>query len=167
VTIEQRASGQKKWTEVTKLTPAEDGSFSYTLAPESSADYRANIWDGELLSKTVTIGVRPIITLTATRHRVRGGTFMTLRSRVVPGESATAITLTRYDSQRQEWKRVQTRATKTGIVSFRWQVDFGRSSLRASVSKRGLSKGFAEASSRTFLVIGTGKPPTRKRGRHH
>jgi plastocyanin len=166
VKIEQRTAADKKWVETTKLTPAADGSFSYTVTPETSTQFRANVFSGELLSKAVEVGVRPIITLTARRQRVPGGSFLLLRSRVVPADAATSIELIRYDSRRQEWHRVTTRGTKTGSVVFRWQVEFGRSALRAVVSKRALAKGYAAATTKTVVVIGTGKPPTRKHRKH-
>jgi hypothetical protein len=70
----------------------------------------------------------------------------------------------RFDSRRQDWKRVSTGRVSGGKVSFRWHVDYGRSVLRVFVTKRGLAKGFAEGSSSSALVVGTGTAP--RRGRH-
>jgi hypothetical protein len=84
---------------------------------------------------------------------------------MVPAEAATSIELTRYDSKRQRRRRVLARSTSTGNVIFRWRVEFGRSMLRASLAKRGLASGFAETSSRSLLVVGTGTPPTKHKRR--
>jgi hypothetical protein len=102
----------------------------------------------------------------ARRRTASGGSLLTLTSRVVPAEAATSIELTRYDSKRQRWRRVLTRSTSTGNVTFRWRVEYGRSALRAALVKTGLASGFAQTSSRSVLVTGTGTPPRKHRGRH-
>jgi len=168
VKIEQRSKGDKSWTELATLTPASDGSFTLSVSPEKSVQYRANVFTGELLSPSVAVDVRPILTLSARRRTVPGGSLLTLTSRTVPADAATSIDLVRYDAKRQTWRRVLTRRSASGTVVFRWRVEYGRSVLRARVAKKGLATGYAETLSRSVVVTGTGTPPrSGKRGKHH
>jgi hypothetical protein len=166
VKIEQRAKAEPRWSDLATLTPAPDGSYTLVVNPLKSTQYRADVFSGELLSASVGVDVRPILTLVARRRTASGGSLLTLTSRVVPAEAATSIELTRYDSKRQRWRRVLTRSTSTGNVTFRWRVEYGRSALRAALVKTGLASGFAQTSSRSVLVTGTGTPPRKHRGRH-
>jgi hypothetical protein len=166
VKIEQRAKEDKRWSDVVTLTPAPDGSFTLAVNPAKSTQYRADVFGGELLSPSVPVDVRPILTLVARRRTASGGSLLTLTSRVVPAEAATSIQLTRYDSKRQRWRQVLMRSSNsTGIVTFRWRVEYGRSTLRAAVAKHGLARGFAGTHSRSVVVVGTGTPPS-KHKRH-
>jgi hypothetical protein len=165
VKIEQRKKGENRWSDLATVTPEPDGSFTLAINPIQSTQYRADVFGGELLSPAVAVDVRPILTLVAKRRRAPGGSLLTLTSRMVPAEAATSIDLTRYDSKRQRWRRLLTRSTSTGNVIFRWRVEYGRSMLRASIAKRGIASGFAETSSRSVLVVGTGTPPTKHRRR--
>jgi plastocyanin len=163
VKIEQRSKGDNRWSDTATLTPAADGSFLLPVLPERSVQYRANVFSGELLSTPVAVDVRPILTLSARRRSAPGGSLLTFTARAVPAEAANSIELARFDSQRQTWRRVLTRGTGTGSVVFRWRVEYGRSLLRAQVTKHGLVIGYAEASSRSVLVTGTGTAPSKNR----
>jgi plastocyanin len=166
VKIEQRTKADRRWTDVATVTPAPDGSFTLAVNPGVNTEYRADVFSGELLSPSIDVGVRPILTLTAGRRTAPAGSLLTLTTRMVPAEAANSIDLTVFDSKRQRWRRVLTRNTSTGKVIFRWRVEFGRSVLRASLSKRGLARGvFAQASSRSVVVTGTGTPPRKHRRR--
>jgi plastocyanin len=166
VKIEHKVNGDTRWNDLGTVNPMPDGSFTLTIQPETGAQYRAAVFDDELLSPPVDVDVRPIMTLAAKRRSARGGSLLTLTARIVPADAANSMDLMRFDSQRQNWKRVLTRAVpSSGRVTFRWRLEYGRSLLRTAVVKRALARGFAEASSRPVLVRGTGTPPPRKRGR--
>jgi hypothetical protein len=164
VKIEQRTKGDKLWTDVTTLTPSADGAFSFTVNPKLGADFRADVFAGELLSPALGVAVRPIVTLTPRRRTVHGGALVTLRARVVPAAAASSAQLMRLDSRRQDWKRVATGRVSGGTVLFRWHADYGRSVLRVFVTRRGLAKGFSATSGGPTIVVGTGTAP--RRGRH-
>jgi hypothetical protein len=164
VKIQQRLKGETRWSDLAAVTPAEDGSFTLPVQPQVGADYRANVFGDELLSPLVEIEVRPVLTLAAKRRTSPGGSLLTLTGRIVPEDAAKSMDLMRFDSRRQDWKRVLTRGiSSNGRVTFRWRVEYGRTYLRVSVVKRGLARGYAEASSRSVLVKGTGTPPPKRR----
>jgi hypothetical protein len=163
VKIEQRAKGDKLWTDVTTLTPEVDGTFSFTVNPQLGAEFRADVFAGELLSPAVGVAVHPILTLTPRRRTVHGGSLLTLRARVVPAAAAASAQLMRLDSLRQAWRRIGTGRVSGGRASFRWHAEYGRSVLRVFLTKRGLAKGFSATSSGPAIVVGTGTAPRRRR----
>lgn len=165
VKIQQKVKGDTRWNDLGTATPTPEGSFTLGIQPQTGAEYRAAVFDDELLSPPVDVDVRPLLTLAARPRTARAGSLVTLTARIVPADAARSMELMRFDSRRQSWKRVLTRGVSaSGRVTFRWRVEYGRSLLRASVVNRALARGFAEASSRSVLVKGTGTPP-RKRGR--
>jgi hypothetical protein len=164
VKIEQRAKGETQWNHLATVTPTPEGAFTLAIQPQTGAAYRAAVFDGELLSPSVDVDVRPVLTLAAKRRTGPGGSLLTLTARIAPEDAARSMELMRFDSQRQDWKRVQTRGVSSvGRVTFRWRIEYGRSLLRASVVKKGLARGYSEASSRPVLVKGTGTPPPKRR----
>lgn len=167
VKIEEREKGQTQWNLLATVTPAADGSFVQGIQPQTGSQYRANVFDGELLSAPVEVDVRPVITLAAKRHTAAGGSLLTLTARIVPSDAAASVQLMRFDTRRQDWRRVLTRGvSSSGRATFTWRVEFGRSLLRAIVVKHALARGYAEASSRAVLVKGTGTPTQKRRGGH-
>jgi plastocyanin len=168
VKVEAKAANDPQWNTVGTVSPATDGTFAVPVQPQIGTQYRATVFDGELLSPLVNIAVRPVITLAARRRTAPGGSLLTLTARVVPGEAATRLDLARFDTKRQDWKRVLSRSVPdSGRVAFRWRVEYGSSLLRAMVVSHGAARGFAEASSRGVRVIGTGKAPAGARGHKH
>jgi plastocyanin len=166
VKVEAKASNAPQWNTVASVTPAADGTFAVPVQPQIGTQYRATVFDGELLSPLVNVAVRPVLTLAATRRTAAGGSLLTLTSRVVPPEAVNRLDLARFDTKRQVWKRVLSRTVPdSGRVVFRWRVDYGSSLLRAMVVSHGVARGFAEASSRSVRVIGTGTAPTRRKHR--
>jgi plastocyanin len=167
VKIESKGTNDQRWNTVGTVTPAADGSFVLGIQPQIGAQYRATVFDGELLSSLVTVAVRPVVTLAARRRTVAGGSLVTLTARVVPAEAATRLDLARFDAKRQDWKRVLSRTlSDNGRVVFRWRVDYGASLLRAMVASHGVARGFAGAASRAVRVTGTGTPPVRRKHHH-
>jgi hypothetical protein len=168
VKIEQKGKSDVRWNDAGTITPALDGSFVLGIKPQIGAAYRANVFDGELLSSLVEVDVRPVVRLTARRRSVPGGSLVTLTARIVPADAANSVELMRFDTARQDWRRVTSRDVSGGIVTFQWRVDFGPTLLRVSVVKHGLVRGFAETSSRSVVVTGTGTPPpTQRKHRRH
>jgi plastocyanin len=165
VKIEMRPKGDKQWSEVATATPATDGSFTSSLKPQLGAVYRANVFAGELLSPTLEVDVRPVLTVGSRKRTARGGSLLAFRAHVVPANAAGSAELMRFDSRRRAWKRVGVAPVSGGKVAFRWRVEYGRSVVRVSVTKRGLARGFSASSSPSVVVVGTGVPP--RRGRHH
>jgi hypothetical protein len=163
VRVEQRAKGDTRWNDLATVTPTPEGTFVLGIKPQTGAQYRAGVFDGELLSSVVQVEVRPVLTLTARRRTARAGSLLTLTARILPSDAANSVELMRFDSQRQSWRRVLTRGASSGKAAFRWRVEFGRSLLRATLVNRALAPGFAEASSRSVLVKGTGTPPSKRR----
>lgn len=164
VKIEQRTKGDKLWTDVTTVTPAADGTFSFTVNPKLGAEFRADVFAGELLSPALGVAVHPVLTLTPRQRTVHGGSLLTFRARVVPAAAAVSAQLMRLDSRRADWRRVATGRVSGGKASFRWHAEYGRSVLRVFVTKRGLAKGFSATSSGPTIVMGTGTAP--RRGKH-
>jgi plastocyanin len=166
VKIEMRGKTAPRWSDLSTVTPASDGSFTVPVRPTEGARYRANVLDGQLLSSLIQIDVRPVLKLTARARTAAAGSLLTLTVRILPADAATSVNLTRFDSQRQRWRSVVTQGVSKGKATFRWRVEFGRSLLRAAVVKHGLVPGFAEGSSRAVVVNGTGTPPVKHRRRH-
>ena len=124
VKIEQRTKGDKRWTDVTTATPAADGYFTFPVSPQLGAEYRANVFAGELLSPVVNVGVRPILTLAPRRRTVRGGSSLTLRARVLPGgrSSDCPADAVRYSSAGLEAGRHGACIRRKGLFSVACRV---------------------------------------------
>ena len=155
VIIQSKLSGDTAWADLATATPAADGSFSTTVQPAKSGQYRANVLRGELLSKPVTLPVRPVVTLEASKSSAQVGKPIVLAVRAVPAAAVRTVTLTRYNPRRSRWQKLMARPTSDGRATFVWRVEEGRSRLRASLDNRDLQPGFAVSISRQVLVTGS------------
>ena len=159
VQIQQKPEGEAGWGEAAAtLTPDAQGAFSLTVQPAKSGQYRANVLQGELVSKPVPIGVSPVMTLSASRASAQVGTPVRLAARAVPASAVTSISLTTYNRRKARWQKVAARATAKGMAEFVWRATPGRSLLRAVVAKANLEPGFAPSVSRVVRVLGFNVP---------
>ena len=155
VIIQSKLSGDTAWAALATVTPATDGSFSTTVQPPKSGQYRANVLQGELLSKPVSLPVRPVVTLEASKSSAQVGKPIVLAVRAVPPTAMTSVALQRYSPRRARWQKLTARPTSNGRATFVWRVEPGRSRLRASLDRRDLQTGFAPSISRQVLVTGS------------
>lgn len=155
VIIQRKLSGDATWADLATVTPAADGSFSTTVQPPKSGQYRANVLQGQLLSKPVPLPVRPVVTLEASRSSAQVGKPIVLAVRAVPPTAMTSVAVQRYNPRRARWQKLMARPTTDGRATFVWRVEQGRSRLRASLDKRDLQPGFAPSISRQVLVTGS------------
>jgi len=169
VTIEEKGkAGGERWDELDTVTPDADGSFTLPIQPDVSAQYRATVFGGELLSSFINVDVRPLLKLATSRRVAAAGSLVTFVAHVVPVGAADALELMRFDPKRLHWRRVaRANVSSSGKVIFRWRADYGTILLRAAAVQHDLVRGYAAAASRAVSVKGTGTPPSRHGGKKH
>jgi hypothetical protein len=159
VVIQAKHAGERRWSDLLTTTPTADRRFAARVAPPRNVQYRASVLSGELLSQPVSVDVTPITTLRAAKSAVPTGTRVLLTVRVHPAHAASSVTLMRYDRDRARWQREVTRTLTDGKAMFLWPAEKGRSIVRASLTRRDLSPGFAQSYSPPIRVTGVGEAP--------
>ena len=156
VKVEQQIAGASaEWTESLTATAGADGAWSASLVPQIGTRYRASAAADQLRSPTVSVGVRPAVSLAGLR-RAPTGRKLTLRTRIAPAKAAITADLERYDAARRRWVREdRRRVSPAGTVAFRWSVLKGRSRLRVQLLRIALRPGFEAATSKQLLITGT------------
>ncbi|HEY7693167.1 MAG TPA: hypothetical protein VH816_12575 [Gaiellaceae bacterium] len=168
VVLESRSAAKgtprTAWATVTTLpTDANDGSFSTVVKPSAATDYRVTLAAGRVLSQPVTVGVTPILTISATPRTLKTGKVLRVSGKVLPAAAATSLVLAQYDRTRntRPWRSVAQKATTPGgTVVFTWPVVSGRTLLHLQTSKSTTRPGFLPTTSAYIVITGIGKPPT-------
>ena len=126
VIIQSKLSGDTAWAALATVTPAADGSFSTTVQPPKSGQYRANVLQGELLSKPVSLAVRPVVTLQASKTLGPGRKARRARrsSRAAPGDDIGDVAA--YNPRRARWQKADGSTDLDGRATFVWRVEPAR-----------------------------------------
>jgi hypothetical protein len=162
VVIQSKQAGERGWRELVAKTPAADGRFSARVLPPKNVQYRASVLSEELLSESVSVGVKPITTLGAAKSAVPTGKRITLIVRVRPAHAAKSVSLMRYDRDGARWRREARRPLTGGKAVFLWPAEKGRSILRAWLKRGDLKPGFAESYSTQIRITGVGESPGKR-----
>lgn len=109
VTLQNRTKGSTTWRSVSTITTSTYGSYSFTVQPWSSRDYRAVYLSGNSTYLGTTSPVRPVtvrqrVTGTFNDSSVRRGTTVTFAGAVSPSHAGQKIYLQRYTDGR--WSTV-------------------------------------------------------------
>jgi hypothetical protein len=150
-----------KWTHTADLPTGADGSFSTVVTPETSTSYRVSL-GAKSFSEAVTVGVGPVLTVTATPRTLKTGRPVHVVAKVEPASAATQLSLSIYDRTRPTpaWRDVARSAvSSTGTAQFTWTATPGKTSLRVHSTRGTAGVGFAPTNSPSILVAATGKAP--------
>lgn len=95
--LQSRPAGGGAWQPLTLGLAGADGAFRFVQAPAASTEYRV-VFPGDAghapAAAAVTVGVRPLVTMTAPAEPWLGDT-VTLRCRVVPAHPGAPVTVER------------------------------------------------------------------------
>ena len=162
VLLQERLLGDSRWSTLTTLTSGGDGSFSTVVDFARSGRLRATIAAGLIKSSVTGIGVLPRLTIAANPLRPKVGRVVTVRSRVTPAKAASTLTLLGCAARTGRWQRLgDASPNSSGVASFRWTAEYGRTFLRVLASPHSLADGFLPHSSSRLVVTGLGKAPGR------
>jgi hypothetical protein len=159
VLIEQRARDGSDWKQLTTVTPASEGTFTFKLKPALGGQYRASTFEGVLRSSRVSVKVKPNIRLASSVRGTRTGRTINLRVYVAPADAAARVTLSRYNVDRNSWGRVSTHPLINGRAVIPWKVEKGTARLRVSISRRDVKQGLEGADSKLIVLRGIGPDP--------
>jgi plastocyanin len=168
VMIEQRLTGDTAWRSLGTVTSAADGTFADSVQLPLSARLRASTAGGQIRSATVTVALKPTLTLSANARRTKVGRSIPVSVRLTPGKAATRVTLFECTPYSGGWRAVVAKPPGlSGRITFRWTAGYGRTLLRAAVERRYVAAGFETQQSGTISITATGAPPAKshpKRG---
>lgn len=141
---------------VLEVMAAADGSYSARVRPQRGGRYQARVAAGQIASDTLSVAVRPRVTMNVSRRTVPAGTTVEVTGRIRPSLAADEATFTYYDTDRKRWVPLQERRVlKNGTVTFRPKVGEGSTRVRIEVRRGSIEPGFATAESRFVRVLGT------------
>jgi len=141
VLLELRQGGSTTWTRLKVVSSGSRGGFSAAVRLQRGGKVRASIEAGRIRSATVTVDVKPAISISAGGGRIH--------ARVSPAGAASQLTL--QCRAKGRWREITSRATSAnGSVSF----PAHGGTLRVSALRRHLAAGYAPQSSRAISRSG-------------
>jgi plastocyanin len=168
VLIEQRLTGDTTWRPLGSVQSAADGTFADSVQLALSARLRASIAGGQIRSATVTVALKPVLTISSNARRTKVGRSIPISARLTPGKAATRVTLFECSPYTSGWRAVARKPPGlSGRITFRWTAGYGRTLLRAAVERRYAAPGFGTQQSGTIAITATGAPPGGKNRPKH
>lgn len=156
VVVQLRQAGASgDWKIIFTRTADADGSYTGRLRLTAGGRIRALVAADQISSPLRDVAVQPRVASSVRPSRARPGTRVSVRSRILPAGAATSADLERYDPERKSWQRESTRSvSRSGLVTFRFKAEKGRTQLRISLRRSALEPGFTATVGRTMVVVG-------------
>lgn len=139
-----RPFGQASFIKLADLTTATAGAYDYTTTPVVLSEYQTR-W-GSRISATVTVGVRPRITL------IRRGPWFVTSARAGRGLAGRAVYVQRRSSLGQWVNRKKVIIGSSGARRFKLDLAPGRHILRIFMTTNQAGTGYLWSHSRTIVV---------------
>jgi plastocyanin len=142
VLLEERVGREPSWTRLKVVTSGSSGAFAASVRLSQGGRIRASIEAGRIRSATVTVNVKPSISIS-----LRGGR---VRARVTPADAVTRLTL--QCRVRGRWRSIAARATTSaGTASFPRRGGV----VRVTALRKNVISGFAPSNSRALAAGGS------------
>jgi len=142
IVIEHRAAGETAWKAAAIKTADSHGLAALTHKPLVTTEYRARTEGGSAISRTVSVGVRPRLSIHASKKRVsRGGTVVFRGSITHPGRSLVRLqrlvggswkTVKRVRTSSSRWYKTTVTPGTRGTFRYRVRVSADASHLTAT-----------------------------------
>ena len=160
VLLQQKLVGDARWQTLKTLTSGANGSFSTVVKLPRSGKLRATIAAGLIKSAITGVGIQPQLTIAASTRRTKVGKPVVVRSRLTPAKASPSLTLVSCSARTGRWQPVaDARPDSSGVATFRWSAEYGRTYLHVVASTRAVEQGFLPRKSANVVVTGIGAAP--------